>query len=98
MISNIIISWNDLYADYNIIDGVKIIDSYTEGCFLFCNSNTHIHYVVIQYDRTTIENVYLQDGVINIKLREEYKFYGKKSKIYQTFKTNLDYFEANIIV
>lgn len=97
MISSFIINWDDLTYNYHLIDGVKIIKHYTKGCFLCCNIDNSIHFVTIEYDRSLIENIYIQDGIIQIIVRDNYQFAGRKfNKLYKEFKITSDCFEANI--
>jgi hypothetical protein len=88
--------WTELPKEYNITEGVKIVDHYTKGCFLFCNANESIHYITIEYNQNYIKNVYEEHGIIKITSRDEYKFCGRKSKRYITFKLNTDDLEINI--
>lgn len=98
MITKIKLDWIDIKSNHRIIEGVTIIESYTKGCFLFCNSDVNKHYINIKYNKTLIDRIYCNDNVICIICRDEAKFFSNKFKYdYVTFEINTEFLELNIV-
>ena len=97
MLYSLCLDWNSLVKDFIIIEGVKVVDCYRENYLLCCLDTSNVYNIVLEYDRSTIFDIYQEENKLIIDLRQLYTiFEDSVSRGVKNFRLEFEFLDLEV--